>query len=111
MSGVLIRHIDNVEALPGYRLLVTWHDGQRTIVDFSADIARGGIWATLRDERLFARAQIDETGTVLFWPEPRGRFDEPRIDIDAEGLYALAREQLEWETLTSSVPESPYVRG
>jgi len=102
MSDVLIRHIDSVEALPAYRLLVTWHDGERTLVDFSSDIAQGGIWASLRDERLFARAQIDETGTVLFWPEPRGPFDEPRIDIDAEGLYALAREQVERRILASS---------
>ncbi len=39
----MIRHIDRVEALPAYRLLVSWHDGGRTIVDFLADIAHGGI--------------------------------------------------------------------
>jgi hypothetical protein len=106
MSDVLIRQIDSVEALPAYRLLVSWHDGERTLVDFLTDIVQGGIWAKWRDERLFARAQIDETGTVLFWPEPRGRFDEPRIDIDAAGLYGLGREQVERRILAAPGPAS-----
>ncbi len=49
----------------------------------------------MADKRLFAQARVARNGTVLEWPEPKGGDGSPRIDVDADGLYAMAMQQRE----------------
>jgi hypothetical protein len=82
-----------IECRPGYRLLVTWSGGARSVADFSEDARQGGVWAELRDELLFDQARIAHDGSVLEWPEPARSNGEPRVDVDADGLWAMVRQQ------------------
>ena len=93
MSNVALRYIDRVEALPGYRLLVTWTEGRQMTLDFSEDIKRGGIWAALASPEAFARARTARNGRVLEWPEPTNSRGEPAIDVDADGLFEMGIDQ------------------
>ncbi len=88
-----MHRIESVAPAQAYCLLVTWTTGEQTIVDFSEDTARGGIWLELRDTQKFAKARIAYDGAVLEWPEPSGADGGPRIDIDADGLYEMAARQ------------------
>jgi hypothetical protein len=93
MNDGILHPIARVEPQPRYRLLVTWATGDQATVDFAEDIARGGIWAALREDAKFATARVAHNGYVLEWPEPAGPQGEPRIDIDADGLFEMARRQ------------------
>jgi hypothetical protein len=93
-DGILHR-IQAVEPRAGYRLCVTWSTGEQSDIDFSYDVQRGGVWTELRAAVLFDRARIAYDGTVLEWPEPLRANGEPKIDIDADGLWAMAEEQSE----------------
>jgi hypothetical protein len=89
-----LRKIERVTAKRGYKLSVMWTDGQQLLVDFSTDIKGGRVWAPLADETLFSKARVSHDGHAVEWPEPADDDGEPRIDIDAEGLYRLAVQQL-----------------
>ena len=93
MTDGFTHRIERIAARPGHRLLVTWHDGEEVSVDFSANIRAGGIWSELRSQDVFARVRIAEGGRAIEWPEPSGLHGEPRIDVDADGLYDLAMNQ------------------
>jgi hypothetical protein len=93
MSDGITRRIETVSPQSGYRVVVTWQDGQRTVADFSADVKRGGIWTALRDHAKFSQVRVAEQGAVLEWPDPAGADGSPRIDVDADGLYAMSLQQ------------------
>lgn len=60
MSDGNERRIEKVVPEPGYRLVVTWMDGEVTPIEFVGDIKRGGIWTALQDEHLFSQARVVE---------------------------------------------------
>jgi hypothetical protein len=91
-DGILHR-IDRVEPRPGYRLRITWSNGVQADVDFSRDVRDGGVWTELRDEGLFRQARVTYDGTVLEWPQPVRANGEPKVDIDADGLWEMAAAQ------------------
>jgi hypothetical protein len=93
MNDGILHPIARVEPRPGQRLLVTWTSGEQSIVDFTGTIERGCIWAVLHDEEKFAGARVAFQGRVLEWPEPAGADGAPRIDVDADGLHEMARQQ------------------
>src|SRR5271166_1840954 len=93
MNDDILHPITHVEPRQGHRLLVARAAGDQATVSFAGDIARGGIWAALRDEAAFAQARVAYHGHVLEWPEPAGLRGEPRIDIDADGLFDMAARQ------------------
>jgi len=90
-DGILHR-IKTVEPRSGYRLHVTRATGEQSDVDFSDDVQNGGVWTELRDEQLFGQARVAYDGCVLEWPEPLRGNGEPRVDIDADGLWVMAVE-------------------
>jgi hypothetical protein len=93
MTDGILHPIESIEAQPGYRLLVTWATGGQSTIDFSGDIRRGGIWEALRDEARFAQVRLAFRGRVVEWPEPVRPDGTPRIDVDADGLHAMAARQ------------------
>jgi hypothetical protein len=85
--------IQAVEPLPGHRLMVRWETGDRSVIDFSGDVASAPVWAPLQDERLFAKARVVADGAVVEWPEPVRANGWPNVDVDADGLWAMAERQ------------------
>ena len=85
--------IEAIEPLPGHRLAVRWETGARSVIDFSTDVQTAPIWAPLRDEHLFAKARIVADGAVVEWPEPARANGWPNVDVDADGLWAMAQRQ------------------
>jgi hypothetical protein len=100
----ILHPIASIAPQTGFRLRVTWASGEQSTVDFTDDIGRGGVWAALRDEAAFARARVAYHGHVLEWPEPAGPRGEPRIDIDADGLFEMAARQQAEERSKRLVP-------
>jgi hypothetical protein len=101
MSSGISHRIESIVPAPGYCLFVTWATGEKTLVSFAEDIAHGGVWQEIRDERKFGGARIAHDGAVLEWPEPFGADGSPRIDIDADGLYEKAARQTAGATVAA----------
>jgi len=93
MSDGILHHIDRIEPLPRYRLRVWWRAGGQDVVDFFEDVTTGPVWAPVRDERLFAKVCVIDGGRLIEWPEPRRPNGWPIVDIDADGLWHMARQQ------------------
>lgn len=75
-----------VEALPDYRLRLTYADGQTFEVDLTDWINTTEALAPLKDKALFARAKVGFAGRSVEWIE-----DE--LDLGADNLRNLAIEQ------------------
>ena len=56
-----------VEALPGYRLRLTYADGVRGVIDLAGNVGRG-VFAPLADEAFFRSVHIGEFGQIA-WSE------------------------------------------
>ena len=50
------------------------------------DPAAAAAWAAI-----VAELRIDERGRKIFWPEPIDLNGDPVVDIDADGLHAMAQ--------------------
>ena len=77
--------ITAVESLPGHRLRVRWENGREFIFDLTADINRVPAFRPLKDEKLFAQAQVGEWGWSVAWND--------EIDIDGAQLYRRGEEE------------------
>jgi hypothetical protein len=75
-----------VEALPDYRLCLSYADGQTFEVDLSDRIFTTVFLAPLRDATLFAQAKLGFAGRSVDWIE-----DE--LDLGTDNLRHLAVEQ------------------
>jgi len=75
-----------VEALPDYRLRLTYGDGKVFELDLAERIATTAFLAPLRETALFAQAKIGFGGRSVDWIE-----DE--IDLGADNLRHMAVEQ------------------
>jgi hypothetical protein len=78
------------EAVPhsDHTVTVTWADGARGVVNFAPFLARGGVFATLKDPDYFVREmRILRGGIGLAWPN--------EVDFSADGLRhdAFPKEQ------------------
>lgn len=74
-----------VEALPGARLRIEWASGDWSDVDVSEYLRAPG-HGQLRDPTFFARAQVEEWGHGVEWPDTD-------TGIPADALYRLSKEQ------------------
>jgi uncharacterized protein DUF2442 len=75
----LIR-IEHVEPLDGYWLRLTFSDGAVKDVDLGEIIARGGVFARIRDDRsAFERVRVNPETHTVEWPD--------EVDLDAQVLY------------------------
>jgi hypothetical protein len=88
-----MKQVEHIDALPEYRLRVTWRDGTRMIVDFAPDIKNGGVWTPLKDPKAFAAVSVSENGETIEWDEPRDESGDALIDVDADGLFMMGVEQ------------------
>ena len=91
MKNIPSRRIRSATPRSGYQLTIVWDDGNEATVDFAPAIDRGGVFAPLHDQEKFARLRIDVRGRKIFWPEPIDLNGDPVIDIDADGLHAMAQ--------------------
>lgn len=66
----------------GYKIELTFEDGEKGIVDFSEYKSYGGVFEPFNDLEYFKRFKIDEETKTLVWPGD--------LDIDPEVLYHKA---------------------
>ena len=72
--------ITDVEALDGYWLRLTFSDGAIKDVDVSQIVARGEVFAPIRERReVFERVRVDPETQTIAWPG--------EVDLDPEVLY------------------------
>jgi hypothetical protein len=75
----LIR-IDHVQPLDGYWLRITFSDGAVKDVDVAEILARGGVFAAVRDSReLFEEVHVNPETHTIEWPG--------EVDLDPQVLY------------------------
>src|SRR5579859_7992659 len=74
--------IASVQALPNFRVRLTYTDGFIGELDFWPHIEWGEAVAPLKDPELFRQAHVGSGGASLEWIGPDGG----QIDFDADGL-------------------------
>lgn len=78
-----------VKAKTPTTLAIIWSTGETLAVDVSRLVKRFKLYAPLKNAALFAKAKADPWGHAVNWPGD--------IDMSADQLYELAREQAgEW---------------
>jgi hypothetical protein len=83
------QRLANVEALPGFRVRLTYADGYVGELDFWPYIEWGEAVAPLKDAGLFATAHVGSGGSSLEWIGPDGSeidFCADALRMDIEGL-------------------------
>jgi hypothetical protein len=72
----------DVEPLEGYSIRVTFSDGAVKEIDLDEELANArGVFAALRDPRIFSEVHVNETSGTVEWPG--------EVDLDPEVLYGL----------------------
>ena len=66
----------------GYRIELTFDNGEQGVVDFSPYLQRGGVFKRFRDVSFFREFQVDPELGTLTWAD--------EIDVAPETLYAQA---------------------
>ena len=82
----------HVEALPSYRIHLTYADGAEGVVDLSANVGRG-VFAALSDEAFFRTVPLGQYGQIA-WSE--------NIEICPDAAY---------EEITGRPTEASHARG
>lgn len=77
--------ITSVKALSGFRLSVSWTNGERSEVDLSGPIREDPALFRLRSGKVFLSAKVGLWGHSVAWGK--------EIDIGADTLWTLAHEQ------------------
>jgi hypothetical protein len=72
----------SVKCLEGFRLELAFDDGRSGILDCTPFIAKGGVFARLRDPEVFRRAKVNKELGVVTWDD--------EVDIAPETAYSLA---------------------
>jgi Protein of unknown function (DUF2442) len=83
-----LRTIQAAEPLPGKRIRLMWGDGTESVVDLTPVLAKGGVFAFLREPAAFNAVAVGARGRSLVWRDPDG--DE--IDLCADALWRLAHQ-------------------
>ena len=81
-----MRRIEKVEAAPGYRLHLTWRDGQSDTIDMTGVIHGMPLFAPLRDQLAFSSVRVATYGSGIEW-------GDGNLDYSADSLEHLADEQ------------------
>ncbi|MBM3860372.1 MAG: DUF2442 domain-containing protein [Verrucomicrobia bacterium] len=88
-------HVVSAKYLDGYRLAVTFADGNSGVVDLTKQIRSGGVFARLADPKVFQQFSINSDFGVICWGDD--------VDIAPETLY----EQAVGKSPAAMVAESP----
>jgi len=72
----------SVKCLDDFRLELTFDDGKSGVLDCKPIIAKGGVFAKLRDPRVFEKAQVSKELGVVTWDND--------VDIAPETAYCRA---------------------
>jgi hypothetical protein len=83
-----LRTVQSAKPLPHNRIKLGWGDGSESVVDLGPVLAKGGVFAFLRDPAAFNGVAVGPRGRTLVWRDPAG--DE--IDLCADALWRLAHE-------------------
>jgi len=77
-----LNEVVNIKYVDGYTFKIVFDDGKEGDVDFSSYLDRPGIFAPLKDKKLFCSARIE--GGTIAWPNG--------ADIAPETLYERLEE-------------------
>ena len=78
----MIHDVVSAQYISDYKIEVVFDDGRSGVVDFSAYLARGGVFERFRDLAFFRSFSVNEELGVLTWGD--------EVDIAPETLYAEA---------------------
>lgn len=74
-----MRKIVAIEALPGFRLKLTYAGGRAIEIDFASKIQKGTVTGPLADPEIFKRVKIAPSGRAIEWPG--------EVDFCADALW------------------------
>ncbi len=83
--------IRKARALDNLALEITWEDGEVSVVSLRETVAKGGVFAPLRDPEQFAIVELGEGGRWVQWPG--------EVDIGADDLWYQAHPEAKIEEL------------
>ena len=72
----------NARCLDDFRLELVFDDGKSGVLDCKPIIAKGGVFARLRDPAVFERVRVNRELGVVTWDD--------EVDIAPEAAYSLA---------------------
>lgn len=65
----MLPRVVSVRYLDGYRLRLTFDDGQQGVIDFAPRLrGRGGVLTPLQDLEFFRQVRVDDEAGTLVWP-------------------------------------------
>ena len=64
----MLKDVVAVRALGGHRVWLKFEDGLEGELDLGKALSFHGVFAALRDEREFARVQVDPEAGTIVWP-------------------------------------------
>ena len=85
---MMLRTIQSAEPLAESRIRLVWGDGAEAVVDLAPVLAKGGVFALLREPAAFKAVAVGPRGRTLVWHDAEG--DE--IDLCADALWQLAHQ-------------------
>ncbi len=75
-------NVTEVEPMDGLRIRATFSDGAVKEIDLSDLMARGGVFAPIREHReVFEKVHVNSETRTVEWPD--------EVDLDPEVLYGL----------------------
>ena len=76
----MLKDVTEVKPLGGYRVHLRFEDGAEGDLDLSQLINFSGVFASLKDEKEFARVRVNPAIGTIVWPNG--------ADIDPDVLYS-----------------------
>jgi len=64
----MLKRITKASPQPGYRVELTFEDGEVVIADFNSVTRRGGVFVPMANPEFFSQVRVEEGGRVLSWP-------------------------------------------
>ena len=72
------------------RLVITFDNNEKRLLDMSSFIKKGTVYSLLKDEKIFNRCYIDSNGSVCWDKDPKIDSEKVwsnKIDIGADSCY------------------------
>jgi Protein of unknown function (DUF2442) len=74
--------IREAKPLTDFSVEITWEEGKVSVLSLHEIVAKGGVFASLRDPKVFGQLKVGEGGRWLEWPG--------EVDICADALWYQA---------------------